>query len=193
MLNQWIFFSSLLLKMQQQMASLLKWSDQKYVIKQCQYRLPLLVMALAGVVIASNANANTNNANANANANNHITHMHNQADRMEHVVQQDLSQISVTPHELAFLQVLSEICPSMLNHEQKRLFFRAYNEQLIDFIPNVNTSSAMMQISSQREYKRALDWARTWTKSFPYEENYALCVEFAESVATNHNQSTQHK
>lgn len=110
-----------------------------------------------------------------------LSHANNSADRIDNYSQQDLSQINATPHELAFLQVLSEICPPMLNAEQKRLFNKAYNEQLVYFMPNINTKAAMHQISSQREYKRALDWARKWTKTFPREENRALCIEFAES------------
>lgn len=110
-----------------------------------------------------------------------ISHASNSADRIDNYSQQDLSQINATPHELAFLQVLSEICPPMLNSEQKRLFSKAYQEQLVYFMPNINATAAMHQISSQREYRRALDWARKWTKTFPREENRALCIEFAES------------
>lgn len=95
---------------------------------------------------------------------------------------QALSQINATPHELAFLQVLSELCPTMLNARQKQQFHEAYNEQLSSFLPNLNTNATMLQISSQNEYKRALKWARSWTKTFPESENRALCVEFAESA-----------
>lgn len=96
-------------------------------------------------------------------------------------VEQDLSQVNATPHELAFLQVLSELCPPMLNARQKQQFSKAYNQQLMSFMPNLNTNAAMHQISSHNEYKRALKWARSWTATFPDSENRALCVEFAES------------
>ena len=94
---------------------------------------------------------------------------------------QDLSQVQVMPHELALTQVLNEICPNMLTPAQRRKFSRAYQAQLQEFLPNLNTQQAMQQIGSQKEYQRILGSMRTWTMSFPKEENKALCIEFAES------------
>lgn len=106
-------------------------------------------------------------------------------DKTADFVRQDLSHIDATPHELAFLQVLSEICPPMLSDQQKPLFAKAHNEQLVYFMPNLNVRAAMLQISTQNEYKKALKWARIWTKSFPVHENKALCVEFASSASVS--------
>ncbi len=96
----------------------------------------------------------------------------------------DLSQVEVTPHELALTQVLAEICPPMLNQTQRQKFTQAYQAQLKEFLPNLNTTLAMQQISSQKYYKNILKSIRTWTLSYPKEENKALCIEFAESQQT---------
>lgn len=96
----------------------------------------------------------------------------------------DLSQVEVTPHELALTQVLAEICPPMLNQTQRQKFSQAYQAQLKEFLPNLNTTLAMQQISSQKYYKNVLKSIRAWTLSYPKEENKALCIEFAESQQT---------
>lgn len=92
----------------------------------------------------------------------------------------DLSSIEVTPHELALTQVLSEICPPLLNGAQKRKFTQAYQAQLKEFMPNLDPVAAMRQIGAQREYRTILSSIRSWTLSFPTAENKALCEEFSE-------------
>lgn len=93
----------------------------------------------------------------------------------------DLSAIEVTPHELALTQVLSEICPPLLNVTQNNKFQQVYQHQLQFFMPTLNTALAMQQINDKKEYHHILKGIRAWTLSFPKEENKALCVEFAES------------
>lgn len=93
----------------------------------------------------------------------------------------DLSSIEVTPHEIALTQALSEICPPMLNLVQRVQFAKAYKAQLEEFMPKLDTTLVMKQLSEQREYRTILDSIREWTMSFPKDENKALCVEFAES------------
>lgn len=93
----------------------------------------------------------------------------------------DLSSIEATPHEIALTQALSEICPPMLNLVQRVQFAKAYKSQLEEFMPKLDTTLVMKQLSEQREYRAILDSIREWTMNFPKDENKALCVEFAES------------
>ncbi len=93
----------------------------------------------------------------------------------------DLSLIEVTPHELALTEVLAEICPAMLTHEQQKQFTQAYQMQLTTFMPSLDTKIAMQQMHTQKEYQSILNSIRTWTLSYPKDENKALCIEFAEA------------
>lgn len=92
----------------------------------------------------------------------------------------DLSLIEATPHEVALTQVLSEICPPMLSVAQRVQFAKVYRTQLEEFMPTLDTTLMMKQLSEQREYRAILNSIRQWTMSFPKEENKALCIEFAE-------------
>lgn len=95
----------------------------------------------------------------------------------------DLSSVSleVTPHELALVQVMSEICPPLLNSSQRLKFTQAYQSQLRAFMPNLDPTAVMQQISGQAGYRNILSSIRAWTLSYPTAENRALCVEFSES------------
>lgn len=95
----------------------------------------------------------------------------------------DLSHVSleVTPHELALVQVMSEICPPLLNNQQRQKFQQAYQGQLKAFMPNLDSVAVMQQISNQNGYRAILGSIRAWTLSYPTAENKALCIEFAES------------
>lgn len=88
--------------------------------------------------------------------------------------------LKVTPHELALVQVLSEICPPLLNPSQRQKFDRVYQNQLQAFMPNLNAAAVMQQIGSQSGYRAVLSGIRSWTLSYPAAENQALCVEFSE-------------
>lgn len=105
----------------------------------------------------------------------------------------DLSLIEVTPHELALTQVLSEICPPLLDANQKLKFAKAYDAQLKLFMPKLDPQAAMQQIGNQKAYRNILNGIRVWTLSYPSLENQALCVEFAESFkAPNQNTNPTH-
>ncbi len=92
-----------------------------------------------------------------------------------------MPQISVSLHELALLQVLSEMCPQMLNRQQLSSFNRAYNQQLRSFLPNTNNpQQTLRQLTAQRNYRAVLHNVRTWTVNYPMSENRALCQEFAQ-------------
>lgn len=91
--------------------------------------------------------------------------------------------LTVSQYELALIQVLSEICPSMLTQTQRVRFSKAYNEQLRSFMPtSANPQQTLKQLSAQREYRLVLHNVRSWTSSYPAAENRALCQEFAQSV-----------
>ena len=49
----------------------------------------------------------------------------------------DLSGINITKHEIAVMQVLSEICPPMLTGKQKQRFYKSYNVQLHELMPSL--------------------------------------------------------
>ena len=88
--------------------------------------------------------------------------------------------LSATQYEVALIQVLSEICPPMLNTRQKANFNRAYDRQLRIFMPySADPYQSLRQLSVQREYRIVLHNVRAWTASFPASENRALCYEFA--------------
>ncbi|WP_126331598.1 MCR_0457 family protein [Moraxella cuniculi] len=88
--------------------------------------------------------------------------------------------LTVTRYELALIQVLSEICPSVLNTRQKINFNRAYDRQLRAFMPRAtNPHQTLRELSNQREYRNILQNVRAWTASYPADENRALCYEFA--------------
>ncbi|MFC0820748.1 MCR_0457 family protein [Moraxella marmotae] len=91
--------------------------------------------------------------------------------------------LTVSQYELALIQVLSEICPPILNTTQKANFGRAYNRQLHLFMPrSANPHQSLQQLNNQRDYRIILHNVRAWTASFPASENRALCYEFASSV-----------
>lgn len=89
--------------------------------------------------------------------------------------------ITVSQYELALVQVLSEICPPMLNERQRVRFDTAYNRQLRQFMPrSSNPQQSLRQLSTQRDYRAVLHNVRAWTASYPTAENRALCREFSE-------------
>lgn len=92
----------------------------------------------------------------------------------------DFSGISTTKHEIAVLQVLAEVCPPMLNRQQRDNFQRSYNQQLRQMLPTVNNPRAAVRyLSTQQDYKAILASMRNWTLSYSREENLALCNDLA--------------
>ncbi|WP_227430720.1 MCR_0457 family protein [Psychrobacter sp. I-STPA6b] len=97
-------------------------------------------------------------------------------------VSADLLEVNSATHKIAVLQVLSEICPPMLNTRQKHVFYQRYNIELQKLIPNIeNPQAALQYLSTQQDYKNILRSIRIWTKGYPYpaEENKILCQELA--------------
>ena len=84
----------------------------------------------------------------------------------------DLSGINITKHEIAVMQVLSEICPPMLTGKQKQRFYKSYNVQLHELMPSLEDPKAAIQyLSTQQDYRQILQGIRSWTMGFSKQEN----------------------
>ena len=91
------------------------------------------------------------------------------------------SDLTVSQYELALVQVLAEICPPMLNPDQRLLFIKAYDQQLRSFLPTAdNPNDTLKLLHSQRDYRTALQNVRAWTASYPINQNRRLCLQFSE-------------
>lgn len=94
----------------------------------------------------------------------------------------DMSGMNITKHEIAVMQVLSEICPSMLNNRQKQRFYKSYNVQLQELMPTLDDPKAAIQyLSTQQDYRQILQGIRSWTMGFSKQDNKALCVDLADA------------
>ena len=92
----------------------------------------------------------------------------------------DMSGMNITKHEIAVMQVLSEICPPMLNGNQKQRFYKSYNMQLHELMPTLEDPKAAIQyLSTQQDYRQILQGIRSWTLGFSKQENRALCEDLA--------------
>ena len=92
----------------------------------------------------------------------------------------DLSGINITKHEIAVMQVLSEICPTMLTGKQKQRFYKSYNVQLHELMPSLEDPKAAIQyLSTQQDYRQILQGIRSWTMGFSRQDNKALCEDLA--------------
>lgn len=92
----------------------------------------------------------------------------------------DLSGMSITKHEIAVMQVLSEICPPMLRGNQKQRFYKSYNVHLHELMPTLDDPKAAIQyLSTQQDYRQILQGIRSWTMGFSRSENKALCEDLA--------------
>ena len=92
----------------------------------------------------------------------------------------DLSGVNITKHEIAVMQVLSEICPPMLTGKQKQRFYTSYNVQLQELMPSLEDPKAAIQyLSTQQDYRQILQGIRSWTMGFSKQDNKALCEDLA--------------
>lgn len=92
----------------------------------------------------------------------------------------DMSGMNITKHEIAVMQVLSEICPPMLYGNQKQRFYKSYNVQLRELMPSLEDPKAAIQyLSTQQDYRQILQGIRSWTMGFSKSENKALCEDLA--------------
>ena len=92
----------------------------------------------------------------------------------------DMSGMNITKHEIAVMQVLSEICPPMLSSNQKQRFYKSYNVQLHELMPSLDDPKAAIQyLSTQQDYRQILQSIRSWTMGFSKQDNKALCEDLA--------------
>ncbi len=92
----------------------------------------------------------------------------------------DMSGVNITKHEIAVMQVLSEICPPMLNSRQRQRFYKSYNNQLHELMPTLEDPKAAIQyLSTQQDYRQILQSIRSWTLGFSKQDNKALCEDLA--------------
>ena len=92
----------------------------------------------------------------------------------------DMSGINITKHEIAVMQVLSEICPPMLSGNQKQRFYKSYTVQLHELMPTLEDPKAAIQyLSTQQDYRQILQGIRSWTMGFSKQDNKALCEDLA--------------
>lgn len=90
----------------------------------------------------------------------------------------DMSGMNITKHEIAVMQVLSEICPPMLQDNQKQRFYQSYNLQLHELMPTLEDPVAAIQyLSTQQDYRQILQGIRSWTMQFPKQDNKAICED----------------
>ena len=95
----------------------------------------------------------------------------------------DMSGMNITKHEIAVMQVLSEICPPMLKGNQKQRFYKSYNVQLHELMPSLEDPKAAIQyLSTQQDYRQILQSIRSWTMSFSKKDNKAICDDLANAV-----------
>lgn len=94
----------------------------------------------------------------------------------------DLSAIEASPHELALTQVLSEICPALIDHDHQDKLIHSYHAHLKLLMPTVNPQLAMPKLNQNPNYLEILQGVREWTLGYPADENKALCIEFADAI-----------
>ena len=58
----------------------------------------------------------------------------------------DMAGVNITKHEIAVMQVLSEICPPMLNGNQKQRFYKSYGVQLHELMPSLDDPKGLFNI-----------------------------------------------
>lgn len=104
------------------------------------------------------------------------------ANNPETTIPLDMSGINVTKHEIAVMQVLSEICPPMLSGEQKQRFYKSYTVHLHELMPSLDDPKAAIQyLSTQQDYRQVLNGIRNWTMAFSKQDNKALCEDLADA------------
>ncbi len=105
------------------------------------------------------------------------------ADNIATTIPLDMSGMNITKHEIAVMQVLSEICPPMLYGNQKQRFYKSYNVQLHELMPSLEDPKAAIQyLSTQQDYRQILQGIRSWTMKFSKSENKALCEDLANAA-----------
>lgn len=86
-------------------------------------------------------------------------------------------QQGTTPEELAAIQVLSEICPSLIGKKDAD-FAQGYERLVKDYLPNVTDAvSALEKRSKDKAFKKYLKEARSDAKAAGDEQNTLVCQD----------------
>lgn len=94
----------------------------------------------------------------------------------------DFSLIQTSPHELALTQILSEVCPPLIDEGLHEQFTHSYQAHLKLLMPTLDPNLVMPKINEHPEYTKILQGIREWTMGYPDGENKELCIEFAEAT-----------
>ncbi|ODL99626.1 hypothetical protein AXH22_14255 [Acinetobacter pittii] len=86
-------------------------------------------------------------------------------------------QQGTTPEELAAIQVLSEICPSLIGKKDAD-FAQGYERLVKDYLPNeIDAVSALEKRSKDKAFKKYLKEARSDAKAAGDEQNTLVCQD----------------
>lgn len=86
-------------------------------------------------------------------------------------------QQGTTPEELAAIQVLSEICPSLIGKKDAD-FSQGYERLVKDYLPNeTDAVSALEKRSKDKAFKKYLKEARSDAKAAGDEQNTLVCQD----------------
>ncbi|MDP7804239.1 MCR_0457 family protein [Acinetobacter baumannii] len=82
-----------------------------------------------------------------------------------------------TPEELAAIQVLSEICPSLIGKKDAE-FAQGYERLVKDYLPNeADPVAALEKRSKDKSFKKVLKEARNDAKAAGNEQNTLVCQD----------------
>lgn len=88
----------------------------------------------------------------------------------------EVTQQNITPEELAAIYVLSEICPKLIEKDQK--FSNGYQNLLKDYMPNQqNAASALKKMTQQAKFQPILSQARQDAKKAGDQANRDICLD----------------
>lgn len=86
-------------------------------------------------------------------------------------------QQGTTPEELAAIQVLSDICPSLIGKKDAD-FAQGYERLVKDYLPNeIDAVSALEKRSKDKAFKKYLKEARSDAKAAGDEQNTLVCQD----------------
>ncbi|ELZ4484643.1 hypothetical protein U0K97_001012 [Acinetobacter baumannii] len=96
--------------------------------------------------------------------------------KTENVVEVTPSK-GTTPEELAAIQVLSEICPSLIGKKDAE-FAQGYERLVKDYLPNeADPVAALEKRSKDKSFKKVLKEARNDAKAAGNEQNTLVCQD----------------
>jgi hypothetical protein len=86
--------------------------------------------------------------------------------------------LPTTMEEVATVDILTEICPKVLDSAQVGAFNTGYQRLLTEMLPNIpSPASSIKTLHDDAEYKALLDTAREDAASVSVEENRQVCLD----------------